>query len=203
MKGNQDRAFGSWNLNLNFNIKKAKAAAAYLIEHSGGSQAMFYLIKMLYYADRTALINWGNSITGDSFASLQKGPIVSDIYNFLKVPAVGQPQSRNAVEWRESIGRRNSADNEIFVLQEVDQSVLSEREIEVLEQARLVINQIHGSIAKWLHDNCPEWQDPRGSSIPIDPSVILRLAGRSEEEINELEETNHQVAFLNSLMSTH
>jgi len=185
---------------LNFNINKAKAAAAYLIEHSGGSQKMFVLIKMLYYADRIALIGWGNSITGDSFASLGKGPIVSDIYDFLKSPSAGHRQSPNAIEWRESIVRNA---NDVSLLKHVDKSVLSEREIEVLEQSRLIIGGIKGSIADWLHNNCPEWKDPHGGSIPIDPLVILRNAGRSEEEINEIEQTNHQVHFLNSLISAH
>ncbi len=185
---------------LEFNIKKAIAAAAYLIERSGGSQNMFVLIKMLYYADRTALINWGNSITGDSFASLAKGPIVSDIYNFLKSSTVGPWLNQDTNEWRESITRK---DNEVSLLRDVDKGVLSEREVEVLEQSRVRINNIRGSIAVWLHDNCPEWEDPKGSSIPIDPATILRTAGRSDEEINEIEQANYQVRFLNSLISAH
>ena len=36
-----------------------------LIEKEGGTENMFPLLKKLYYADRTALIEWGQSITGD------------------------------------------------------------------------------------------------------------------------------------------
>jgi uncharacterized phage-associated protein len=185
---------------LNFNIKKAKAAAAYLIEREGGSQEMFFLIKMLYYADRLALIEWGNSITGDSFASLKKGPIVSEIYNFMKDSAARPNQSLNEIEWRESFGRTG---NSISLLKDVDIDVLSEREIYVLEKARQTIRKIRGSVADWLHQNCPEWEDPQGSSIPIDPATILRIAGRSDEEINEIEQTNRQVQFLNLLIDAH
>jgi uncharacterized phage-associated protein len=190
----------SGNLVLNFNIKKAKAAAAYLIERSGGSQEMFFLIKMLYYADRLALTEWGNSITGDSFASLKKGPIVSEIYNFMKDPATRPNQNPNEIEWRESFGRTG---NNISLRKAVEVDVLSEREIYVLEKSRKTIGGIRGSVANWLHDNCPEWEDPHGSSIPIDPATILRIAGRSDEEINEIEQTNKQVQFLSLLMNAH
>ena len=36
-----------------------------LIEKEGGTENMFPLLKKLYYADRTALIEWGQSITED------------------------------------------------------------------------------------------------------------------------------------------
>jgi hypothetical protein len=68
---------------LKFDIEKAIQAAAYLIRKTGESDSMFYVVKKLYYADRTALITWGNSITGDRLASLEKGPGVSGIYNLI------------------------------------------------------------------------------------------------------------------------
>jgi hypothetical protein len=50
---------------LDFDIDKAIAATAYLIERGGGTADMLPLIKKLYIADRMALIQWGKSITGD------------------------------------------------------------------------------------------------------------------------------------------
>jgi hypothetical protein len=70
----------------------------------------------------------------------------------------------------------------------------------VLEESRRTIGAIRGSIPKWLHKNCPEWTDPGQSSIPIDPSTILRLAKKSEGEIRRLEEANEEGRFLNYLM---
>ncbi|HEY6348326.1 MAG TPA: hypothetical protein VI636_02850 [Candidatus Angelobacter sp.] len=52
---------------LDFDIDKAIAATAHVIEREGGNDDMFCLIKKLYFADRTALIQWGKSITGDKF----------------------------------------------------------------------------------------------------------------------------------------
>lgn len=179
---------------LDFNIKKAIAATALLIEREGGTGDLFYLVKELYYADRTALIRWGKSITGDSLASMEKGPIVSGIYNLLK----GRGDEQDQIEWDDVIQKGTGYS---YVLRkQPDEGVLSEREKEVLTEARLTIKAIRGSIPKWLHKHCPEWTNPGTSSIPIDPSTILRVAEKSEEEIRHIEEANEEIRLLNLLL---
>ncbi len=182
---------------LNFNIDKAIASSAYLISKAGGSEDLFPLVKKLYFADRTALIRWGQSITGDKLASLEKGPIVSRIYDLLK----GQGGESDLIKWENVIERGDSY--AVTLRKNPDFGVLSKREIQVLEEARNTIDGIRGSIADWLHKNCPEWKDPGRSSIPIDPSTILRLADKSEEEIRELEEANEEIRLLNFLFANY
>jgi Protein of unknown function (DUF4065) len=179
---------------LEFNIDKAIAAAAHLIENEGGSDDMFVLIKKLYFADRSALIRWGNSITGDALASLEKGPVVSGIYDLLK----GKGTEDNLIRWNDVIQRKDSF--KIVLRKKPDKGVLSEREKEVLEESRKTIDGIRGSIPNWLHKNCPEWTNPGRSSSPIDPSTILRIAKKSEEEILRVEEANEELRFLNYLL---
>jgi hypothetical protein len=181
---------------LDFDIKKAIAATAFLIEREGGTGDMFYLVKELYVADRTALIKWGKSITGDSLASMPKGPVVSGIYNLLKGEWKGSTQIQ--IEWNDVIQRGDGFS--VILRKRADKGVLAERESEVLEGARQTIKAIRGSIPKWLHKNCPEWTDPGTSSIPIDPSIILRLANKSEEEILRIEEANEEIRLLNALL---
>ncbi|MFZ0914468.1 MAG: Panacea domain-containing protein [Candidatus Korobacteraceae bacterium] len=181
---------------LNFDIDKAIAATAYIIERDGGRSDMFPLIKKIYLADRSALIKWGKSITGDSFAALEKGPIVSNIYNLMKQ----EGEESEQIQWDNVIQKKKPY---WIVLRKCAESgVLSEQEKEVLEEARNTINAIRGSIPKWVHKNCPEWTDPGHSSTPIDPSTILRLANKSEEEIQRLEETNEELRFLSRLLAT-
>ena len=179
---------------LNFDLDKAIAATAYLIERDGGVCDMFPLIKKLYYSDRSALIGWGNSVTGDSLASLEKGPIVSTIYDLLKGKVKGEEQIR----WNNAIERIPPF--AIRVRKDQNRGVLSKRELEVLEQSRVTINAIRGSIADWLHVNCPEWENPGHSSTPIDPSSILRVAKRSEEDIQRVERANEELRFFDSLL---
>jgi hypothetical protein len=130
-------------------------------------------------------------------ASLRKGPIVSGIYNLLK----GQGRRDYQIEWDDVIQRRGDT---ISLRKDGDRDFLSERELEVLEHSRKTIDAvaIQGSIAKWLHDNCPEWTNPGNSSIPIDPSKILRVAKRSEEEIQQIEKDNEEIRILKYLLGS-
>lgn len=179
---------------LDFDIEKAIAATAHVIERHGGTDDMFPLIKKIYFADRTALIRWAKPITGDSFASLQKGPIVSGIYNLMK----GQGDFGDQVRWDDVIVRHQPY--AMTTRKPANKGVLSEREMEVLDESAKIIDAIRGSIPKWLHQYCPEWKDPGRSSIPIDPSTILRLANKSEEEIRRIEEANEEIRLMNYLL---
>src|SRR5580704_14506559 len=105
---------------LDFHINKAIDATAYLIECKGGPEDMFCLVKKLYYADRSALIRWGNSITGDSLASLEKGPIVSGIYDLLK----GKGRQKDQIEWNDVIQKQDQFG--VVLRKKPDQGVLSE-----------------------------------------------------------------------------
>ena len=180
---------------LDFDIHKTIAAVEYLVQKEDGELNVFLALKTLYVADKDALIQWGKTITGDSFVSMDKGPVLSTTYNLFKGTG---PESEQAL-WNAHISERMN--HVVRLLHDVDLSILSEREIEALESARLQIKSMPPwRVARWLHDNCPEWQDPRGSSIPIDPSNILRNAGKSEEEIRQIEESNEAVRFAKLLL---
>jgi hypothetical protein len=180
---------------FDFDIDKTIAAIGYLMSREGGELDMFLSLKMLYLSDKQALINWGKPITGDSFVSLPKGPVLSKVYNLFKGTATEEHQKR----WNAFISEK--VNHRIRLIQEADLGLLSEREVGVLEQSRLKINEIAPcSVSKWLHETCPEWQDPHGSSIPIDPNVILRNAGRSEEQIRLIEQSNDAARFAKRLL---
>jgi hypothetical protein len=182
-------------LRLNFDIRKTIAAVAFLMNQEGGHLDMFLGLKMLYLADKESLIRWGKTITGDSFVSLPKGPVLSEVYNLFK----GVAPERDQQEWDTCFSER--VNHSIHLLKPVDVELLSEREMEVLEEARKQINNFAPwAVAKWLHETCPEWEDPQGSSAPIDPNVILRNAGRTEEEIQIIEESNRTYSQTRSLL---
>jgi hypothetical protein len=180
---------------LDFDIDKAISAAGLLIKMQGGADDMFMLVKKLYYGDRSALIQWGQSITGDKLASLEKGPIVSRIYDLLKEKGPEKDQ----IKWNDVIQRRQPFT--ITLRKEPNLGLLSKREKEILENSRRTISAIRGSVPNWLHKHCPEWSDPGKSSAPIDPSTILRLAKKSEEEIRRLEEGNEEIRTMKRLIA--
>lgn len=172
------------SLDFKYDVRKTIAAIAFLMNQQGGEVDMFLALKTLYLADKEALIRWGKTITGDTFVSLPKGPVLSRTYNLFK--GIGSAEDRD--KWDSVFSER--VNHSIHLLKEVDLETLSEREMDVLSDARQTISQMAPwDVADWLHQTCPEWTDPRGSMIPIDPTVILRNAGRSEEEIAAIEES--------------
>ena len=63
---------------------------------------------------------------------------------------------------------------------------LSEYELNVLKH----VHDKHGHLGPWeiskLTHDLPEYEDPHGSSFPIDPNTILRAEGKSDPEIERI-----------------
>jgi hypothetical protein len=178
-------------MQLEFDIRKAIAATAFLVEHQGGNLDMFLSLKMLYIADRNSLIKWGKTITGDKFISMHNGPMLSRIYDLFK----GIGAKKNQQQWNEHFSEL--VNHSIRLLKDADIGVLSKREMETLEDARNYINSCAPrDVADWLHKECPEWKDPGASSVPINIRVILQNYGRTADEIETMEESNR--AFISA-----
>ncbi len=60
-----------------FSPQKATQAAVYLVGRANGEIKYLKLIKLLYLAERTTLLRFILSITGDQFYSLKFGPVLS------------------------------------------------------------------------------------------------------------------------------
>jgi hypothetical protein len=168
-----------------FDIEKAIAAVAFLMQREGGELDMFLSLKMLYLADREALVKWGMTITGDSFVSMPNGPVLSEVYDLFR----GSARPKNQREWDGFFSEK--VNHKIHLKKQPEIELLSEREMEVLEEARNQLNSMAPwDVSDWIHKACPEWQDPHGSSLPIEPESILKIAGKSETEIREIEFEN-------------
>lgn len=183
-------------LSFVFDIEKTIAAVAYLAEREDGKLDMFLSIKMLYLADKRALESWGKTITGDRMVSMPKGPALSTVYNLFK----GIGTDGHLREWNSYFGE--TVNNKIRLLQHANLGVLSEDEFTALEAAREEIDSsAPWDVADWLHKTCPEWEDPHGSSRRIDPVVILRNAGRTEEEIRMIEQSTQTFKKIEKVLS--
>lgn len=171
-----------------FDIDKAVASAAYITKRCDETLSIFILLKMMYGAERDALATWHRPITGDSFASMKKGPILSRTYDLIK----GEVSKTNSdmVKWLQHFSPREG--NKIKLILEPEFGVLSQLETEVLDKS---INGIaalikdHGLIAEKLHEQWPEWRDPtkygRGS-IPLSLEEVLSEVVEDESEIERI-----------------
>ncbi len=170
-------------MNFVFDIRKAVAATGYVCGLNGGSLDVLHLMKMLYWADRTALLNWQRTVTGDKFYSMKNGPILSRIYDLMCGKIPGPDRSL----WTAIFNQREG--NVISLRTEPDHGPLSRREMAVLEEAFTKFRDVPaGKLVSFLHNVLPEWKDPGDSSAPIDPREILSAGGFNEQQISDIEE---------------
>jgi uncharacterized phage-associated protein len=182
-------------MRLRFNEAKATQAACRLLRLRGGRMSYLKLIKLLYIVDREALIRWGRTVTTDCHVSMDRGPVVSRIYDLI----TGDEPPDMERFWRQYISVPQNFEVELH--SDPGDSELSIAEEELIDG---VFNE-HGRKSRWelvgyTHD-LPEWQDPNGSSIPIAYRDILRAAGKTEAEIIAVEDEIESLATTMALVS--
>ncbi|HVZ17446.1 MAG TPA: Panacea domain-containing protein, partial [Terriglobales bacterium] len=158
---------------------KATQAAAYFLKLRGGQIHYIKLIKLLYLADREALLRWGVPITTDRHVSMDNGPVTSRILNLIT-------DDRPKPIWEKYISAP-LGDYEVRLLQEAPTDRLSRAEEKLMDE----IFKEYGHLNRWdlIHNvmhKLPEWHNPNGSSLPISFREILQAEGENEEEIRAI-----------------
>ena len=167
-----------------FDEHKVAQAAAYLLSLRKGRMSHLKLMKLLYLADREALRRYGMAISGDSYAALPHGPVLTQTKELMD----GDCPSA-AGGWESWISDKE--DHEVALCQAVSRDALDElsnADIAVLDAVwHQFGNMNRWQIRDYTHDkrHIPEWQDPHGSSRPIQLEAILHAVGRSGEQIKE------------------
>jgi uncharacterized phage-associated protein len=168
----------------NLNIRKARAAAAYVVARNGGGMDLLWLVKILYAAERKALLAWERPIIGDSLCSLPMGPVVSRTYNLMN----GKGPVEWVAFWEEEFKERNG--NRIqrrAGAGQPDVGPLSRREITALDEAFDELAHLDaGQLIDKMHKCFPEWKDPHGGSKPIPYEEILLQSERSKADISAI-----------------
>lgn len=164
---------------FHFDERKAAQAAAWLLRRHGRPLEYIKLIAFLYLADRRAMIETGCPVTGDRFASLDHGPVLCRIYDLIKAGARG-PHSA----WSEYVGP--PSDDRVACAGKSDIGALSEYDTDLLDDIYAEFSGLHWTALCRRTRELPEWNDPAGSSEPIDPASILRAEGLDERYINDI-----------------
>jgi uncharacterized phage-associated protein len=168
------------NLFLPFNERKATEAAAFLLKRRSGTMSYLKLIKLLYLADREALLRWGRPISTDRYVSMDHGPALSRVRDLIT------EQSEEPSFWMAAISEPH--DFNVTLKEQIEPEELSDAEIELLEE----IFFRYGALGRWelveLTHDLPEWVNPHGSAIEISYSDILRNGGKTEAEIAVIED---------------
>lgn len=180
---------------IRFNERKATQAAAHLLRLRGGRMSYLKLIKLLYLADREALLRWGRPISTDRYVSMDRGPVLSRV---LDLATDGDAPGAPSI-WAASITAPGNYEVELKA--DAGDDELSEAEIEILD----AIFAQHGRKSRWdlvaLTHALPEWIDPRGGAIAISYRDILKAGGKSDLEIAAIEEELAELAETDLLLA--
>lgn len=157
-----------------FNEKKAAQAAAYFLFRAGGPLKVLKLMKLLYLAERRSFEKFGEPMIGDKLVSMPLGPVLSITYNHMngELPSVeGGWDSWVADRAEHDLALRNP---EALRSPEQDLLELSDADLQILGETW----QKFGRMDQWelrdyTHDHCPEWKDPEGSMIPMQPEELF------------------------------
>jgi uncharacterized phage-associated protein len=182
-------------MKLLFNEAKATQAAAQLLRLRGGRMSYLKLTKLLYLADREALIRWGRPITTDCYLATDVGPVVSRIYDLIR-----NELPPNAVKiWGKFISAPH--DYEVRLLEDPGSGELSPAEEQLIDE---VFRQ-HGQHSRWVivdyTYSLPEWTHPDGGALPIEYRDILRAAQKTEAEISAIEEELESMALVERVLA--
>lgn len=156
----------------------AQAAALFLLK-AGGPMPHLKLMKLLYIADRESYRRRGSPITGDEMVSMPHGPVLSRTLDLMKGAAPSAPNG-----WPRYVCRVNQHAVTLA------HGVTEETFLGKLSRAdRWVIDDVwerYGAMSQWelrdLTHTFPEWEDPRGSSKPIERYTLFRAVGMTHKE---------------------
>lgn len=159
-----------------FNIKKAAQVVAFFANAQGGSINVLKLTKLVYLADRRFMASHGAPILNDRLVSMDHGPVNSITYE-----CVNGAQSDNPA-WSDFIDDRAGYQiGALIEVREKDLDELSRAEFAALQQTWAEFGHMDRyEIRDYTHQNCPEWEDPEGSSTPIPYERVFKFLGKSE-----------------------
>lgn len=165
------------------NINKLIQVVYFILKRNGLTLNYLKLIKLLYLADRAAMDAYGETITGNTAVSMDQGPVLSELYDYIKNTKRDETQriwNNYFVKNGHSLDCINT-DIDFGELCEYEEEILAEIDSQYKDKTPWeMVSLVHDSAV------CPEWRDPNGSSLPIRKNEVLSYLGYSEEERNYL-----------------
>lgn len=161
---------------MRFDPLKTIQASAVVLRYHRGRASRLRLLKILVIADREALQESLEMITGDHLVAMDHGPVLSETYDMLKGESLHSPL------WNKYIFQDGPQD--LKLVDDPNVGRLSRYEIEKLQD---VCDRFRTSndydLAEYTHEY-PEWQKnkpAKGSSRPIPLENVLEALGMADQ----------------------
>lgn len=169
-----------------FNEQKAAQIAAWFLSRQEGRMPHLKLMKLMYLADRQAMLTHGFPMTGDRFVAMPHGPVLS-----LTLSHINDEAPSSVGGWDSWIS--DKADFVVALARETptreDLDELSDADLAVMADIWSRFGHMTKyQIRDYTHDpaNCPEWTDPKGSSNPIPFKTVFLRHGFAESEADAM-----------------
>jgi hypothetical protein len=175
---------------LQFNERRTTQTAAGFLKLADGRLNYMVLIKLLYLADRAALLNWGAPLTGDTYLSMRWGPVLSATHDLITEAAPEDEEAKSF--WRTHVAKdgydvvlsRDPGDDE---LSQADEELIAK----VFGKYYAKFKELGSNpfrFCEYLHTILPEYRTAeQGQSFGLDHHDILVAGNKSTEDIREVE----------------
>lgn len=168
------------SIKFKFDAEKTVEAIIYLAHHYANEPTVMAICKLLYFADKTSLQDYGRFISGDAYFAMRHGPVPSHSYDMMKEAVSG------------SLGFQVS-NSKIIPLREPDLEKFSKSDLKCLETTIEAYRCFPAwQLRQLSHD--PAWQknepgEGTPKSIPIPIEDIIDTIDNGEELLEFLQET--------------
>lgn len=157
-----------------FDIRKAIEAIVYV---SHRTHNLFRIMKILYFADKFHLQEYGRLITGDRYIAMRDGPVPSEAYEIIRyVRGDGIVELDASTKAAIKVERRVN----VKPLRQPDLDRLSESDVECLKRAVAQYAKMsYDDLWKAAHAEQPYNDAQRDNTIPL-TSIIKSLPNSKE-----------------------
>lgn len=162
-----------------FKARKAAQVAAFFVNENGGQINVLKLVKLIYLADRSFMEQFDCSLLNDQLVSMDHGPVNSLTLSYINGMSWGSSG------WDEFITDREKHNVGLVkaLTGDSDLDELSHAELRVLSETWAAFGHMSPfQIRDYTHDNCPEWEDPDGSSNPIPYERVFKFLGKENAD---------------------
>lgn len=186
---------------MTFNARKSAQVIAYLIARNGGASLnVVKAIKLVYLSDRQSIKNFGFPILDEARVSMPLGPVNSTTYRH-----VNGEYDLEACGWSDFLedkAHHQIGATKVFSSDDLDE--LSEADVQCLDEVWAEFGHLNQwQLVDYTHDktHVPEWEDPKGSSLPIPLDRIMRYLNieNAEHQVSLVEDHQHIDRIFSSL----
>lgn len=186
-------------IEFKFNEIKTTQAAALFLKKNTGEMSYMKLIKLLYLADRQALRLWERPLTGDTYFSMKRGPVLSNVLDIINNS--GDPEDNSY--WYKYISKpNNNCEIKLNENESPETDTLSQRELELIDELYEKFKDFdRWEMVDFCHEFLPEWENVGNSRKLIQIDDILKKVDKSKEEIKAIDEEVSNLNYIEKILS--